>query len=371
LNLVPNADQNSFDDISGYGNNGIAYNTLFVKDEYGRNALLFNGQNSFVEFEHNSALNITNALTVRIWFRTSCSTRAKFLLEKGDPYSYGIYLTSNSTILSFYVRLASKGIVTASFNGTFADNRLYDAVGVFDGRHVQLYVNGLLRANVDIGFEDTIAVSSKPLWIGTWAKGSFFNGTIYGAQIYNRALSSLEIQLPYLKDHPYGKPVYETVSKEGRKIIVYQVEGPITLHKSGSDISVNDVQVNVSNYLLPVLKINVSSPRIANLTIFVGTLRFSKIFDAKIDVGNNILEYPFEYKLLDGRSYGFYVADKCTVIIIDEDGGIIYDDTFEKSQLTRNDLLVYTVLLISILILYIALSGNIFFSSKQEKYSHA
>jgi hypothetical protein len=360
LNLVPNADQNSFDDISGYGNNGIAYNTLFVKDEYGRNALLFNGQNSFVEFEHNSVLNVTDALTVRIWFRTSCSTRAKFLLEKGDPYSFGIYLTTNSTVLSFYMRLANKGVVTVNYNGTFADNRLYDVVGVFNGRYVQLYVNGLLRANLDIGIKDTIVASSKPLWIGTWAKGSFFNGTVYGAQIYNRALSCLEIQAPYLKDRPYGKPLYETTSKEGRKIIIYQVKGPITLHKSRSEISVNNVQVNVSNYLLPVLKINVSSPRTTNLTIIVGTLRFSKVFDAKIEAGNNTLEYPFEYKLSDGRSYGLYVADRCSVIIIDENGNVIYDNILERFQLTGNNLLVFMLLLISILVLYVGLSSNWF-----------
>jgi hypothetical protein len=269
------------------------------------------------------------------------------------------------------VRLAGKGVVTADFYGTFADNRLYDVVGVFDGRHVQLYVNGLLRANVDIGFNDKIVASSKPLWIGTWAKRSFFNGTIYGVQIYNRALSPSEIQLPYLKDHPHAKPIYEAKSKDGRKIIVYRVEGPVTLHKSISDILVDNVQVDISNYFLPVLKINVSSPRTANLTIIVGTLRFSKVLDAKIGVGNNILEYPFEYKLPDGRSYGFYVANKCTVIVIDEDGDIIYNDTLGKSQLTRNDLLVYMALLISVIVLYIALSGSISFSSKHEKYSHA
>jgi hypothetical protein len=371
LNLVPNADQNSFYDISEYRNNGTAYNTLFVKDEQGRNALLFNGRNSFVEFKHNSALNVTDALTVRIWFRTSCSQSARFLLEKGDPYSYGICLTTNSTVLSFYVRLANKGVVTANFKGTFADNRLYDVVGVFDGRHVQLYVNGLLRANVDIGFNDTIVASSKPLWIGTWAKGSFFNGTIYSAQIYNRALSYQEIQLPYLKDHPYAKPIYETAPQSKSKVIIYQVEGPITLHKSASDILVNAVQVDSSNYLLPSLKINVSSPRAANLTIIVGTLRFLKVLDAKIEVGNNSLEYPFEYKLPDRRSYGSYVASECTVIIIDGDGNIIYDDTLGKSQLTDNDLLVFTVLLISMLTLYVGLSWNIFAPTKAEKDSRA
>jgi len=371
LNLVPNANQNSFDDASECRNNGTAYNTLFIEDEQGRNALLFNGQNSFVEFKHNSALNITDALTVRIWFRTSCSQSGRFLLEKGDPYSYGIYLTTNSTVLSFYVRLANKGVVFASFNGTFADNRLYDVVGVFDGRHVQLYVNGLLRANVDIGFNDTIVASSKPLWIGTWAKRLFFNGTIYNVQIYNRTLSSLEIQLPYLKDRPHARPIYEATSEEGGKILVYQVEGPIILHKSGSDISVNDVQVDISNYLLPVLKINVSSPRTANLTIIVGTLRFSKVLDAKIEVGNNSLEFPFEYELPDGRSYGFYVASKCAVIIMDEDGNIIYDDVLGKSQLTDSDLLVFMALLISIFILYVGLSWNIPAPTKAEKDSRA
>ncbi|NHV60338.1 MAG: LamG domain-containing protein [Candidatus Verstraetearchaeota archaeon] len=358
LNLVPNTDQNSFDDTSGYRNTGVAYNTLSIKDESGRNAIFFNGKNSFIEFEHNSALNITDTLSVRVWFRTSSTQQAKFILEKGDPYSYGIYLTTNSTILIFYVRLAKIGVVTANFKGTFADGRLYDAVGVFDGRYVKLYVNGLLRANVDTGVNDKIVASSKPLWIGTWAKGSFFNGTIYGVQIYNRALSSSEIQSPYLKDSSYAKPIYEAVSKEGKKTIVYQVEGPIKLHKSRSDISVNDLQVDVSNYLLPILRVNVTSPRVANLTIIVGTLRFSKILDAKLGAGGNTLEYPFEYKLPDGRSYGSYVASRCIVIIIDEEGNIVYDNTVGQSQLTKNELLPFTLLLGFIVVLYISLSLN-------------
>jgi hypothetical protein len=370
LNLVPNTDQNSFDDTSGYRNRGVAYNTLSIKDESGRNAIFFNGKNSFIEFEHNSALNITDTLSVRVWFRTSSTQRAKFILEKGDPYSYGIYLTANSTILSFYVRLAKKGVVTADFKGTFADGRLYDAVGVFDGRYVKLYVNGLLRANVDTGVNDKIVASSKPLWIGTWAKGSFFNGTIYGVQIYNRALSPSEIQSPYLKDSSYAKPIYEAVSTEGKKTIVYQVEGPIKLHKSRSDISVNDLQVDVSNYLLPILRVNVTSPRAANLTIIVGTLRFSKILDAKLGAGDNTLEYPFEYKLPDGRSYGSYVASRCAVIIIDEEGNIVYDNTVGRSQLTKNELLFFTLLLGFIVVLYISLSSNRLNLPKVEKSIH-
>jgi len=357
FNLMPASD-GSFKDVSGYGNNGFARNTKFVRDRNGRGALLFNGKDSFVEFEHSPQLNITDALTVRVWFKTSAKQRAVFLVEKDNPYAYGIYLSSNSTVLSFYVRLARVGVVTANFKGMFDDDSLYDIVGVFDGRSVKLYVNGLLRSEVNVGFQDMIVSSSGPLWIGTWAKNSFFNGTIYSVRIYNRALDSQEVQQPYLRGRPHAKPIYETISSTGKKII-YQVEGPIVLHKALSDILVENAEVDVSNYSLPTLKINIRSLRPGNLTIIVGTIRFSKIFDAKIEAGENTLEYLFEYKLPDGRSYGSYITSRCTVIIVDENGNIVYDNTLYNFQLTGARLLLYISILLLILVVYVALSSKI------------
>lgn len=379
LNIVPNAN-NSFDDLSDYGSNWTLHNTLSVKDEKGRNALLLNGHNSFVEFQPNSVLSIADALTVRIQFRTLTNQSGRFLLEKDNPYNYGIYLSANSTVLSFCVRLSKTGVVTADSHKIFSDNLLHDAVGVFDGRHVELYVDGLLEANTDIGTGDTIETSSQPLWIGTWAEDSFFNGTIYGAQIYNRALSPQEIQLPYLKGHPYAKPIYEENSQNEGKALVYQVEGPITLHENTSDISIKDVKVDTSNYSLSTLRMNAISPRSANLTIIVGTLRFLKILDARIEVGNNSLEYPFENTLPDGQSYGSYVSSRCTIIIIDEEGNVIYDNTLASFQVTGNWLLVYIGMLLSMLALYVVLSRrmaqqyhvrarDVFFKKGTENYS--
>ena len=178
-----------------------------------------------------------------------------------------------------------------------------------------------------------------------------FNGTML-VVVENPYFYELEYSNVYaneLRNDHVSSLIYEENLDSYGKITIYRVDSSITLHDSESDnIIIKDVKVDFSNLSIPTLEIAVNSPRRANVSIIVGTSRFSKVLNAEITRGDNHLEYPFEYQLSDGRHYGSYLFEKCDIIIIEEDGNILYRDTIQINVEDIQSLFIF--ILISILL---------------------
>lgn len=341
--------------VNGINLNNTVHNTFLINDSLNRTAWSFNGKDSYVQIENTESLSVTSTLSVRVWFSTTSNQSGQFIMEKDSPYSYGIYLTKNSTSISFYLRLKEHGVVTVETeNRNYSDGLLHDTVGTFDGRYLQLYVDGQLEATKDIGGNDTVVTSSQPLWIGTWSMNKFFSGQIYRLQIFNKTLTFPDIQSPYLKDNSYAQAIYKKTGES--RVVIYEIEGSVKLQrKYDSDILVQTT-VNTNDYLLPTLKFDIESSRSANLTLIIGTYYFSKIESLNVACGENKLELPFEYKLPDGRSYGALLSQRCDVVIIDEFGNIIYESTLYGSKITDNLLLTFIAILAAITISFLTVA---------------
>ncbi|MCD5391096.1 LamG domain-containing protein, partial [candidate division NPL-UPA2 bacterium] len=146
-------------------------------------------EEQYVEVPSDPTLNLLYEITLDHWFRTTSPQSDQFMVVKGDPYRYGTYLTNASRTISFYVRLRTRGVQFVSYTrgGGFADGHWHRITGTFDGRHLRIYHQGVLRGTRDIGAEDTITFDDTPLYFARWGE-NYFRGDLDEIKITDRAL---------------------------------------------------------------------------------------------------------------------------------------------------------------------------------------
>jgi hypothetical protein len=197
-------------DSSGQGNNGalvsMSTTTSPAIGKLGQ-ALNFNGTNSYINIPRTAVLEPSSAVTVSAWIKPSVAGASQALdgkiLEKANrpsaPFvSYDLTINSaGSGKLSF--ELSTGGSLTVLQSNTIPSaNKWYHLVGVYDGTNMYTYIDGVQQTS--IAKSGSITYASQNLYIGSTGgtPSSFFNGTIDDARIYNRALSTQEVQQLYL-----------------------------------------------------------------------------------------------------------------------------------------------------------------------------
>jgi len=182
---------NSWYDLTGNDNigilnNGVSYNSSL------KGYLGFNGTNQYVSFSGVTDIPVGNSnYTIGVWFN------ANSLGNKG-LVGWGNYETTNE-VNAF--RLTSNGLVNYWWDNdldvttTITPGNWYYAVATFDGTTRSIYVNGsLVGSDTPTGHNVT---DSSNLTIGnTWVNG-YFDGSIGDVQIFDRALSDIEITQNY------------------------------------------------------------------------------------------------------------------------------------------------------------------------------
>jgi hypothetical protein len=122
----------------------------------------------------------------------------QFLICKGDDRTQGsYYLSANRDQFHFYIGANGIDQVYAQTPSMLKTNSWYHVVGTYDGLSIKIYVNGVLQgmtqASVMLG-------NAGSLYLGylnmvNWEY--YLNGTLDEVAIYDRALSSEEIQRHY------------------------------------------------------------------------------------------------------------------------------------------------------------------------------
>jgi hypothetical protein len=200
-------------DLSRSGNNGTLTNfnspspqTIFNSANGG--SIIFDGTNDYVNLPE-----ITPTLfTLSCWFRaTGVPSTNDFFggnLIISNPQLFGgnvqyslAYSWLNQTI-GFAVQQNGGGAFTPT--NSVLRNTIYNAVGVFTGTRNQIYINGsFVVETVNTTTPIYPSTGDRSARIGAWNSPGFpgftrfFNGNIYQASIYNRALSATEIRQNY------------------------------------------------------------------------------------------------------------------------------------------------------------------------------
>jgi hypothetical protein len=180
-------------DASGNGHAGVVNGATLTQDRFGQSgmAYAFNGSNSFI------TCNIPNIPTgaaprsISLWaaanpppagvvlacWGASQNSKAFGIINNSSPYTWQGFLYGFPDDLN---------------SGVIVDTNWHHVAIVYDGANVSISIDGVQKATgsraLNTGF--------SPLIVGAGVGGTteFFRGTINNVRIYNRALSTNEVQ---------------------------------------------------------------------------------------------------------------------------------------------------------------------------------
>ena len=189
-------------DATGNGNTGVLVNGPTWTSGP---ALDFDGINDYVDV---GTLDLTGtAMTITGWFRTdnlsNCSSRDCRIISKATGTSSQDHYFMISTVKSdlttrLRFRLKTGGVTTklVASSGDVVENQWIHVAAIYDGAMMRLYMDG-----IDVGSAaktgNITSNSTTPVWIGAnplSATDKPWSGQIDDVRIYNRALTSQEVQ---------------------------------------------------------------------------------------------------------------------------------------------------------------------------------
>lgn len=178
------------DDASGNGNNGIIAGAQWIAGKFG-NALSFNGTNAIVIVNDSAALDLTTGMTLEAWvFPTALNGFTDIIYKDSNAY----WLVGSTPTVQAPGGGGSFATAMVSGSSPLPMNTWSHIAETYDGTNILLYVNGVHVGS--LAQSGPINVSTGALMLGGNAlvSGKNFAGLIDEVRIYNRALSSAEIQ---------------------------------------------------------------------------------------------------------------------------------------------------------------------------------
>jgi hypothetical protein len=162
--------------------------------------LSFNGVNNYLRVSNSPSLNIAgNALTLTMWLNPQplgggdSVVLGKFwnATMTSPYYQYGLELAAGSEPF-FYVG-TNTGFRAVRMGSSLPFSQWSHLAVMFNGAQVQFYVNGILVRTQPLAA--SLQARGQPLYIGADITPSqFHKGLLDEVRIYNRALTSSEIQ---------------------------------------------------------------------------------------------------------------------------------------------------------------------------------
>jgi len=193
----------NFDEVSGGtagdsigGNTGILVNgPAWTTGKIG-NALDFDGVDDYVNVGTNSALNITGDVTVSAWVKHDTSLGADVVVGKlgNSLLPYSIRIDGNDYV-NFDQMNGTAPQSTLTSNGKVPLGIWTHVAVVRSGGTRSIYINGTLDKG-PTAYTKAGGASTVPFVIGNISTigSDYFDGAIDDVRVYNRALSSFEVQ---------------------------------------------------------------------------------------------------------------------------------------------------------------------------------
>jgi hypothetical protein len=195
-------------DKSGNGNNGVVSGATLTADRTGKanSAYLFDGTKGSIVVPSSPSLHPVNQLTIAFWFKKNGITGdwTPIIFKGGDKNGkswdnreYSVWLNSQPR---FHVTSAGDGSEEHILDGSALTQTgwLHFAATIDRQTHVmKSYINGVLDTQQTDSYSSFSSNNYDLVFGGTGEQGngfSYFNGALDDVRIYNRALSSAEIQ---------------------------------------------------------------------------------------------------------------------------------------------------------------------------------
>ena len=157
----------------------------------------FTQGNDWITVSHNSSLNITSAITIGWWIKTSSLTTTQYILNKRVFNSVNWWELTYAVSGKCFVRF-NQGSVWNTFRLDSVSNYTTDWqfwVATYDWSTIRLYINWTLDASQSASF--TIGTNTTVLYIGRDEQSVFSNLLLDEAFIANQALNADEVSFLY------------------------------------------------------------------------------------------------------------------------------------------------------------------------------
>ncbi len=165
----------------------VSYEGTSIPPANGNSALKFDGENDYVDMGSGSSLSLEQKdFTLESWIKASETNTNLAIFRLGNNEFYWRY-----NAIGYYSNEAGghSGLTTLTANAW------YHLVWTYNGQDLTFYVNSNNDGNIT---SVSLGTFGLPNYIGTWAPANeAFKGIIDEVRIYNRALSSSEIQEHY------------------------------------------------------------------------------------------------------------------------------------------------------------------------------
>lgn len=185
----------------GVLNNGLTFSGCVISGKIG-NALSFDGSDDVIVTPSSSIYDMSNSnLSIALWVNSSATFGTERMLFEHSIWSaadtYQLTATNDTTL-----RFAAVGLGTFDYSIDFTDGNWHFIVAVFDtvNNIKSLYYDGVLsNAASETG---NIGSGNNPIYIGARGDGSKqFPGDIDDVRLYNRVLTSSEVEALYNQGH--------------------------------------------------------------------------------------------------------------------------------------------------------------------------
>lgn len=188
---------NNWEDATANNNDGAAYGgaTFITESKLGSHAGLFNG-NGYISIADSPSLNPVNAITISMWITTTSMNTQKLIYKYagGDAWVIGINSGDNG------IRVWFSGTEIWANYPSLANNNWHHIAITYDKSSLILYIDGINKAETSYS-SDIQTNGDVDLGRHSLGGGENFNGRLDELAVYNRALSSSEIQNLYTKQN--------------------------------------------------------------------------------------------------------------------------------------------------------------------------
>lgn len=192
--VVTNSAGSNFFGTAINGPTRVASDAAVALEPVAANCLKFDGVNGYLQVPHANELN-AYPLTVSAWFRTENPTLFQCIANKyADASDNGWTLAVQNGKLRGFHRTIS-GIADITSAATVADGAWHHAAMIVDAAGLRLLLDGAVVATTGWTGTPSAPTSTEPLLIGRYYNyTSRFQGALDEVRIWNRALSTSEIQ---------------------------------------------------------------------------------------------------------------------------------------------------------------------------------
>ncbi|XP_078582976.1 uncharacterized protein LOC144865841 [Branchiostoma floridae x Branchiostoma japonicum] len=200
----PLSEEHGARDVSGYGNDGVTFNTSVAEGPGGETggAMYFHGvAGSRVEFPNNGALDARSYITLQAWiYPQGTGTGPIFNYQPAGSTGYGVHFWIHPTGSDLYIHWTNRNaqgghplqrpgitqnewqFVTATYHRTSGVQKLYRNA-------IEIGSDDL--GDIDMGTQFPVTMGARPPFTGDTRA---YKGRIAHMQVYNVALTQVQIQ---------------------------------------------------------------------------------------------------------------------------------------------------------------------------------